>query len=197
MRTLELKIKPENQLVIDVLNCNHNQANTTRLYKLLIPVINSIIYKMAYHLREKNSELAHDLFVKTYYNLHKFNTEKNLFPWVKTIVKNTLIDLYRKDKTYKIQSIDLMQENPNFKEIHVDLIDNNSPENIIIKNEEKIKLFEMLGHLSEFNRTLIIGFYLDDKSLKELSIESNCTENAISTRLFRIRRELSLKFRKI
>jgi RNA polymerase sigma-70 factor (ECF subfamily) len=49
---------------------------------------------------EELDEIINDVFLKVFTNLHKYNIDLSFKSWLKTIVINTAIDYYRKNKKY-------------------------------------------------------------------------------------------------
>ena len=159
---------------------------------MLIPVILSVVYKSNFSLKHVEPKtIAHDIFVKIYFKLNKYNPEKPVLPWIQTIVKNNLIDLYRKQKSNnnKTQSLDQMVEN-NYNLFEVIARSERNPEELMIESEIKEELNDMLGMLKPMDKELVEGFYLQEKSLKELALEINSSVNAVSIRLFRAKNQL-------
>lgn len=158
---------------------------------MLIPFIESVIRKQTYQNSLNVKELSHDIFVKTYYKLNMFDSSRPILPWVHSIVKNHMIDLFRKRKVERCQSLEALLEVPS----HILQFGNvfsssqNSPEDIKIRKEEMEDLYRLVGKLSEYNRKILLG-QLEGKTIRELATENNTSVNAISIRIFRAKKEL-------
>ena len=95
----------ENELIESIQNNQQNQADITKLYKLFTPFIKAVIIKTSFYPSEIDTEeLSHVIFTKIFYQIDKFNTEKNPYPFIKTITRNFFIDLHRKNKNIKSKS---------------------------------------------------------------------------------------------
>ena len=185
MRATNKNIIANNELITEVLSGNQIDM----LYSVLVPFIVSVIRKNSFKNGIDIQELADDLFAKIYFKLDKFKMNMSLYPWVQTIVKNHLIDLYRKDRSDKNYSFDFLNDN-NYNFFDVGLCSTNSPEEIVIRKEEMVELNRMLGMLKPMDKELIEGFYYEGKSLKELALEINSSVNAVSLRIFRAKNKL-------
>jgi RNA polymerase sigma factor (sigma-70 family) len=190
MRSVTQNNFTNNELIPLVLG--GNKIAIARFYYQVIGIIKSIIRKTSYRLKiYEIDSLAHDIFVyKIYYKLGKFNPQKSLVPYIHAIVRNSIIDLYRKQMKEKCQSLDILLENNSFEYVNSHS-ENPSPETLLIRDEEKEKLYKMLGQLSEFDRVILTGFYFEEKSLKQLALENKISVNSISIRLYRVKKKLN------
>ena len=53
--------------------------------------------------REKAAEITNDGFLKVFRNIHIFSDEKEFKSWLRKIIVNTALDLYRKEKKHEKQ----------------------------------------------------------------------------------------------
>lgn len=169
-----------------------NNIAVEQFYKSIINFIKSAIKKLDFQFQVNEIDsLCHDLFVKIYFKLPKYNPNKNLHSWIYTVVKNSLIDEKRKEKTQRLIRIENTLEYS-----HNDVLNkffgktSPSPEELYLKKEKISELSILLNQLSKKNKELVIGFYLEGKSLKELAKELNVSTNSISIRLLRIKQNL-------
>jgi RNA polymerase sigma-70 factor (ECF subfamily) len=195
MRVIAQNIRPENKLISLIQNNQYTQRDVSKFFALLLPLIKIQVNKYGFNLRNVDvDELSNDIFVKVFYKLEQFNPEKgNVFSWAKTIAKNSITDLFRKQKASKCQSLDLMLENGFNCEIKGDYT---TPETEIIRKEQRKELHSYLEKLTGINRELFFGFYFENKSISELAIEYAFTCNAVSVRLNRLRSHLKNAFEK-
>lgn len=191
MRILNQNTKDKTSELISLVLQGNGKA-VEGFYNMLIPFITSVIRKQAFQINgTSSSELAHDILVKTYYKLEKYDHSKPLFPWISRIIKNHLIDQYRKQKAQKTKSLDEMLENHSYDYFDVySSSQSPSPEKLLKKKQEHDELNLMLGRLSEYDRSLIESFYFSGLSLKQISFENNTSINAVSLRIFRAKNKL-------
>ena len=188
----------ENELIESIQNNQQNQADITKLYKLFTPFIKAVIIKTSFYPSEIDTEeLSHVIFTKIFYQIDKFNTEKNPYPFIKTITRNFFIDLHRKNKNIIIESLETVQKSgPLFNSKSERFLEDN-PEQIIVRKERHLELYKVLDSLERHNRELIEGFYFEEKSINELADENNISNNSVSVKLLRIRAQMKNIYEKM
>ncbi len=72
--------------------------------------------------------------------------------------------------------------------------ENNSPEQILIRREQSEFLYDLLEHLDEEDRIIIIGSYSELKTLKQLGSELKISPVAVRKRKLKILKEMQQKF---
>jgi len=102
-------------------------------------------------------DLVQESFISIYKNIHRFsgNTPASLESWMRVIVRNKTIDLYRKNK--KI----------NMVEIHDDLFNNEEQESFYDMFIDDIPT--LIDNLSPKYQKVIVLYYLEDKTHDEIS----------------------------
>jgi len=191
MKLTKQNITNENAELIYEAILGNNRA-VEKFYNLIFPFIKSSIRKLDFNFRINEIEsLSHELFTKIYFKLPQYNPNRSIYSWVFTVIKNSLIDDSRKEKAQRFVPIENKSENPQNDALN-QVFDQSSPspEDLMIRTERTNELNVLLGQLSEKNNVLVIGFYLEGKSLKELSKELNVSANSISIRLLRIKQTL-------
>lgn len=68
----------------------------------------------------------------------------------------------------------------------------NSASDQVLKNEEAKILYEAICNLDKKQRTVIILYYYNDLSLKEISLIMRCSEGTVKSRLYTARKNLKL-----
>lgn len=185
------RISIENKIVSKISNRDFNQRDVSRLYLMLIPFIKKQLFNT---FGINKDEMAHDIFVKFFYNIEKINLEKgNVFSYVKSIAKNTQIDILRKHNNSKVVYTDISLDS---KLLANGLVTRDNAESLIIKEDDTNRLHFFLNKLDLKSRLLIEGFYFENKSLKELGSEHCLCKNRVSVKLFRIRKALQLMMKK-
>ncbi|MDR0686002.1 MAG: RNA polymerase sigma factor [Dysgonamonadaceae bacterium] len=133
--------------------------------------------------REDAEELAQDVFVKAYSSLSSFRGDCSFSTWVYRIAYNVAISATRRKKTEYLtvdetQLADLPDDRDETTLEHADT------------EERLVHLNRALEQLSPEERAMIILFYKDDKSLKEITVITGLTEANVKIKLFRIRKKL-------
>lgn len=147
------------------------------------------LYRYIFPLVKEHSsieDIIHDSFIKII-NYWPRGTVPDI-AWIKTVVKNTALDHYRKLKNvqcfYNVEQVNKLKE----LDSHINTLD---------KIEEKIKievLHQSINELKRDYRDVIKLFYFQGKSYKEISQELNLSEQVITQRLFRARKKLYHSF---
>ena len=163
------------------------KAGDSLLYDRLVlehsPKIMSVIRGVVGNI-EDSEEIAQDVFVKAFFSLDKFRGDSSFATWLFRIAYNMAISKMRK-KRY----------------IHVDIEKIRLPESVNDQNnqneaeerERKYLILEkLLKNLETHERFLIILFYNQDKSIKEISQITGMGESNVKVTLHRIKKKLAV-----
>jgi len=134
----------------------------------------------------KNQKLAEDFFQDTFVKAIKsiqsgtYKDDGKFLSWILRIAHNLVIDYYRKQKNYKELSNDKGE---------VDLFNNpkfcaSTIEDDIIKKQSTVEVRELIKHLPEEQRQLVVMRVYLDMSFKEIA---EATGVSINTALGRMR----------
>lgn len=138
---------------------------------------------MAFHYTRDHGtaeDLAQEIFLKAYKNLHRFNGKSKISTWLYRIGVNTCIDWNRKQKNMVyIADQDLPP-----------LQDEMSTESKVIAAEDNQQLHDVVASLPEIYRVVIMLYHFQNLSYKEISIVLDLPEKTIETRLYRARRKI-------
>lgn len=114
----------------------------------------AILITKSYSLSE---DIVSDTFIKVFENYSKYDTSKDLRPWIVRILKNNINMYYRKNK----KEI-LTDESIEIEDSYDSLIE------FFTKNDEK-ELFELVMGLSFRSRQIIVLHYYEGMTLPEIS----------------------------
>ena len=148
-----------------------HQRYFDRLYQFLLVVTRGEEHEAQEALQETLLRVARHARV--------FEDEDAFWCWLKVVARNTARDGGRKRRRYFA-----LLERFTFFQNHVSAADNGE--------EERLQelLAESLRELSEKDRNLIEGKYLQGAAVKELSTLAGLTSKAVESRLLRLRRQL-------
>lgn len=133
--------------------------------------------------REEAEELTQDIFVKIYNGLSDFRGESQLKTWIYRITVNTCIS--------KLNSKQFRDFRNQSSELNVNTLDSsNHPEKNFIIEEDKSILEIALNELSSEYRQILLLFYIEELSYKEIAVVLDLPIGTICTKLYRARREL-------
>lgn len=137
-------------------------------------------------------DVLQEIFIKTYQNLHDYDKQLAFSSWIYRIAHNTIIDNYRKFKAKK-RDFKLDIDDEVFKTIKGDSENQKVTEN----NFHKEYIQKALAQLKDKYREVIILYYFEQKSYREISDILKKPENTIATLLSRAKKQLRSEINKI
>src|ERR1035437_5277189 len=157
--------KTDEQLVKDYLDGDKDVFNeiVNRYLKL--------VYKFVYRLigNEKEAEdISQVIFLKTWKNIRKFDTEKTFKTWIFSIAKNTSIDYLRKRKDIPMSLFD----NEQGGNVIEDNLTSEEPDasEIFSLAQDKNQVQAIMNKLSIIQKEVIILKYVNEMSLSEIAV---------------------------
>lgn len=137
-------------------------------------------------------EIAQDTFVKAFSHLDSYDQNSSTFStWISRIAYNTAVSFLRKQRK-TVLSVD--EDEKLLSEITDTMVD----ETLSSTDENKVAMLEKaLDLLSPDERTLILLFYYDGRSLSDISFILNIKPGNVATKLFRIRKKLYLIIKRL
>lgn len=184
------KVKVCGQMVNKIIVGEQRAIN--EVYNYIILLCRSIARKKIFKInRYELDSLCHDVATEIILNkLHKYDTNKPFAPWLRVVISNKIVDIFRKENRTKNLSLEQTFETHSGDYLAVISKQNTStPEQLIIEKEDRNYVHLLLMQLSETDKSLVEGFYLEGKSIQELATEKiSC--NAVSVRLFRAKKLL-------
>ena len=137
----------------------------------------------------RNPALAEDIFQETFIKIVKtlklgnYNEEGKFLPWAMRIASNMVIDHFRKSKKYRfISESSSMSDDYNI--FHTLSMDDRNVEEEISKLESENAAVEMVKHLPENQREILIMRLFQEMSFKDIS---ETLDISINTALGRMR----------
>lgn len=125
-------------------------------------------------------DIVQDIFVRAYMGLGSFSGRSSFGTWIYRIAWNTTLTAAKTGRGREIPSSD--------KESAWDNLPETDDQEI---GEERLELLtRALATLSVDDRALVTLFYLEEKSVREVSAVTGLTESNIKVRLHRIRKKL-------
>lgn len=115
-------------------------------------------------------------------------TDTNIPAWIKLITRNTALDYLRK----------LKRDRQIFAEPFVNIsdmaLDEVSVASMVESKERDEMLHQAIDELKSEYRTILLLFYMEGKSYREICRELNMTESVLTQRLARARKKLLQHF---
>jgi RNA polymerase sigma-70 factor (ECF subfamily) len=157
------------------------QRYTDSLYFLALKIVNN---------KDDAMDLTLETFAKAFENIEKYKPDFAFSTWIFKIATNNCIDFIRKKRLNVVSLQSLTEEYRNDRQLQV-ISDILNPEETSIKKEESEKLKNILEHLPQRYRTLIILKYYDEKSYEEISQQLDLPLGTVKAQLSRARELMS------
>ncbi|MEQ9426757.1 MAG: sigma-70 family RNA polymerase sigma factor [Cyclobacteriaceae bacterium] len=124
-------------------------------------------------------DLTHDIFVKAYINLSKFNRQSKFFTWLYSIAYNHCVDF----QTKKLRQSSIFES-------YDDVVVDEGPSDNEVFRIQYDRLNGLLNDLSIEERSLLLMKYQDSMPIKEIIKVTGLKESAIKMRLKRTKEKL-------
>ena len=151
------------------------------------------IYARAYSMvrnEEEAIDLSQEAWVKGWQRLAQFQGESSFGTWMTRIVINLCLDLLRKQKRQRSESIDALDEESGGVERQMPVVTVN-PTAGLERAELRQRIDKALGQLSEAHRTVLILHEFEEMEYKQIAKTIGCSIGTVMSRLFYARRRLA------
>lgn len=161
-------------------------------WRELVDLFGHKIYSVAYHFtlkREDAEELAQEIFLKIFENLHRYDGSFPLTAWIVSLSRNLCIDRYRRrkrEKSFRFVSDDAVAPM---------LRSRDDPAADALKNERTKILFSALAEIPEDLAEILVLRDLDGLAYEEIGLALELPDGTVKSRLFRARTEVARKIR--
>ena len=150
------------------------------------------IYSISYHFtlkREEAEELAQEIFLKIFENLHRYDGSFPLVAWIVSLSRNLCIDRYRRRRRER-----------SFRFIPDDavaplLTSEDDPAAETLKKERTKLLFSALAEIPEDLAEILLLRDLDGLAYEEIGKALELPDGTVKSRLFRARAEVARRIR--
>ena len=151
------------------------------------------IYARAYSMvrnEEEAVDLSQEAWVKGWQRLAQFQGESSFGPWMTRIVINLCLDLLRKQKRQRSESIEALDEESGGVERQMPVMTVN-PTAGLEREELRQRIDKALGQLSEAHRTVLVLHEFEEMEYKESAKTMGCSIGTVMSRLFYARRKMA------
>jgi RNA polymerase sigma-70 factor (ECF subfamily) len=161
-------------------------------WRELVDLFGQKIYSVAYHFtlkREDAEELAQEIFLKIFENLHRYDGSFPLTAWIVSLSRNLCIDRYRRrkrEKSFRFVTDDAVAPMLRSKD---------DPAADALKNERTKILFSALAEIPEDLAEILVLRDLDGLAYEEIGLALELPDGTVKSRLFRARTEVARKIR--
>ena len=152
------------------------------------------IYARAFSMMRNEEEaldLSQEAWVKSWQRLKQFQGEASFVTWITRIIINLCLDQLRRQKRFRGDSIEQMDEESGGLERRMPLVHPNPTERLE-RHELRQRIDRALGRLSYEHRTVLILHEFEDLEYKEIAKRMRCSIGTVMSRLFYARRKMAV-----
>jgi RNA polymerase sigma-70 factor, ECF subfamily len=165
-----------------------------RAFTRLVERYQAQVYNLCYRMLgdpELSEDAAQECFLRAYYKIEKFDTQRSFSSWLLAIAAHYCIDLLRRRK-YHLVSI---HQTGADDDREMELVDTHAvnPESELVRAETRQDLHQVLGKLKATDRAAIVLRYWYEFSEIEIAETLGISVPAAKGRLFRARREIAAR----
>ncbi|MDF2541038.1 MAG: hypothetical protein K0S47_756 [Herbinix sp.] len=156
------------------------------LYETYSEFLFHYIGKLVNYQDDLAEELTQETFYQIFISFDRFRGECDIKTWMCQIAKNTCYRQFRKNKRLKC-----MSDLSDFTDVLECL--EKSPEDIFVQKEQRNKLIQLIMQLKPKYRDLLLMYYFDELSIREIANQMRITENDVKVVLHRGKKTLKKK----
>jgi RNA polymerase sigma-70 factor, ECF subfamily len=159
-----------------IANAQKKPSDFSFLYKKYVSAIFNYFWYRVGHDKDVTEDLTQETFVRAYKHIQNYVDQGYSYKiYLMTIARRVLIDYYRKPTTEPLDEIG---------DIPDEVLSN------IERKDDAKTLWRALQTLPQKQRDILLMFYQDEKSIKEISHITGMSENAVKLNLSRTRKKL-------
>ena len=156
----------------------------------------NLAFRMLYH-SEDAKDVSQEVFLKAYRNIGNFDERSAFSTWLYRITYNTCIDATRRQKGKQSYSLEDELENEEGT-IQRQVADKgDTPEEAILKKEQRSEILQALDTLSEEHKTAIILRDVKGLSYEEIAEILEISLGTVKSRISRARNQCKQEILKI
>lgn len=138
--------------------------------------------------RDDAMDVAQEALLRFFKTLHRFDCRRPVRPWLFQIVRNRVVDLYRRKKVRRHDSLDATDPDGNPYLVLAD--DSVDPERDANRSELRVRLLDALSELSHIQREILVLRDYQDLSYNEIAETLNIPIGTVMSRLHGARKRL-------
>ncbi len=165
----------------------HTHAdNNPELFLDAISTHKGIIYKIANAYcrnAEDRKDLVQEIIIQLWKSFDKYDDRYRYSTFIYRIALNTAISFYRKERRRKEVALPLAED-------VLQLVDDNRQP---VQEEQLSLLQQCIASLKDLDKALML-LYLEEKSMKEISVIMEMSATNVSTKISRIKKVIQQKF---
>jgi RNA polymerase sigma-70 factor, ECF subfamily len=138
--------------------------------------------------RDDAMDVAQEALLRFFTTLHRFDCRRPVRPWLFQIVRNRVVDLYRRKRVRRHESLDATD--PEGKAL-IELVDTAvDPERDAARSELRLRILQALSELSPIQREVLVLRDYQDLSYAEIAETLDIPIGTVMSRLHGARKRL-------
>ncbi len=185
--------KQDKSTLTDVQLVNQAKRGDTVAYEELVARHRDKIFARAFSMmrnEEDALDLSQEAWIKGWRRLKQFHGDSSFATWMTRIVINLCLDMMRKQKRQRAESIENLSEESGGVERQMPVVDPN-PTQGLERAELRKRIDEAMSQLSEAHRTVLILHEFEELEYKKIAERMECSLGTVMSRLFYARRRLA------
>lgn len=130
------------------------------------------------------NDLVQDVFIKSYVNIQSFDTTQKFSSWIYRIAHNESVNFLKKKKSLPFSWFSTETLLPDIKAKEV-------TEEIVINNQTREQIEQVLSKLPEHHREIIILYFFDELSYNEISDILRIPISSVGVKINRAKKALA------
>ena len=141
--------------------------------------------------RDDAMDVAQEALLRFFRTLHRFDCRRPVRPWLFQIVRNRVVDIYRRRRVRRHDSLDATDEEGN---AFIELVDHTAdPERDATRSELRVRILQALSELSRIQREILVLRDYQDLTYAEIAETLNIPIGTVMSRLHGARKKLRQK----
>ncbi len=173
----------EQNLIREAASGNHDA------FENLMLLYQSMVYRVCLKVTGSSTsaeDIAQEVFLKVYYALPEFRQDASFSSWLYQITVRKCLD-WRRAESRARQRIGALEQ----KAANESTVD--TPEGILVGNEQSRELLMLVNELREPYRTVTKMYYLEEQSYHQIATRTGLSVKTVESQLYRARRMLREK----
>ncbi len=170
------------------------QKSDMQAFEELVARHRDKIYTRAFSMMRNEEEaldLSQEAWVRSWQHLKQFKGEASFVTWVTRIIINLCLDQLQRQKRFRTDSIEQLDEESGGVERQMAVVHPNPTERLE-RHELRQRIDKALGQLSCEHRTALILHEFEDLEYKEIAKRMRCSIGTVMSRLFYARRKMAV-----
>jgi RNA polymerase sigma-70 factor (ECF subfamily) len=185
--------QPDKSSLTDEQLVKRSQRGDTEAYEELVARHRDKVYARAFSMMRNEDDafdLSQEAWIKGWQRLKQFQGDSSFATWMTRITINLCLDLMRKQKRQRAESIEQMSEETGGVERQMPVITTNPTEGLE-RSELRKRIDQAMTQLSEAHRTVLILHEFEELEYKAIAKVMKCSLGTVMSRLFYARRRMA------